>query len=93
MKSGVVTAQVLNPPNFSVKKLMFLIRPVCDPYLYGPSATPVGPGCSDYSSNYPRIQPEVTLFIHFEVVLPTKEVVPIYYQTTVSSNKYDIPSP
>lgn len=94
MKSGVVAAQVLNPPNFSVKKLMFLIRPVCDPYLAGPSAQPVGgPGCKDYSNNYPRIQPAVTIFIHFEVTLPTKEVVPIYYQTTVSSNKYDIPSP
>ena len=93
MKSGVATAQTLNPPNFSVKKLMFLIRPVCDPYTYGPSATPPGPGCADYSSSYPRIQPAVTMFIHFEVMLPTKEVVPIYYQTTVSSNKYDIPSP
>ncbi|MFA5991429.1 MAG: type II secretion system protein [Candidatus Doudnabacteria bacterium] len=93
MKSGVATAQVLNPPNFSVKKLMFLIRPVCDPYIYGPSATPSGTGCSDYLNNYPRIQPTVTIFIHFEVTLPTKEVVPIYYQTTVSSNKYDIPSP
>lgn len=93
MKSGVATAQILNPPNFSVKKLMFLIRPTCDPYTLGPSATPAGPGCLSYSSNYPRIQPYVTMFINFEVLLPTKEVVPIYYQTTVSSNKYDIPSP
>ncbi len=93
MKSGVPTAQALNPPNFSVKKLMFLIRPVCDPYLYSPSASPAGSGCLDYSNDYPRIQPAVTVFIHFEVTLPTKEVMPIYYQTSVSSNKYDIPSP
>ncbi len=92
-KSGVATSQALNPPNFSVKKLMFLIRPICDPYLYSPSASPAGPGCFDYASSYPRIQPSVTMFIQFEVTLPTKEVVPIYYQTTVSSNKYDIPSP
>ncbi len=93
MKAGVVLAQVLNPPNFSVKKLMFLIRPICDPYTYGPRATPPGQGCTDYGSNYPKMQPSVTMFIHFEVTLPTKEVVPIYYQTTVSTNQYDIPSP
>lgn len=92
-KAGIVTAQTLNPPNFSVKKLMFLIRPVCDPYTYGPSATPPGPGCADYANNYPKIQPSVTMFIQFEVILPTGETVPIYYQTSVSSNKYDIPSP
>jgi len=93
MKSGIITAQTLNPPNFYVKKLMFLIRPVCDPYTYGPSATPPGPGCADYANNYPKIQPSVTIFIQFEAILPTGENVPIYYQTSVSSNKYDIPSP
>jgi len=93
MKSGIITAQTLNPPNFHVKKLMFLIRPVCDPYTYGPSAVPAGPGCADYANNYPKIQPSVTMFIQFEAILPTGETVPIYYQTSVSSNKYDIPSP
>ncbi len=92
-KAGVTSAQVLNPPNFSVNKLMFLIRPICDPYTYGTGATPPGPGCSAYSNGYPKMQPSVTMFIHFEVILPTKEVVPIYYQTTVSTNQYDIPSP
>lgn len=94
MKQGVATAQTLNPPNFYVQKLMFLIRPVCDPYTYGPSAQPSGgPGCADYSNNYPKIQPTVSIFVQFLVQLPTGESVPIYYQTSVSSNKYDIPSP
>lgn len=78
--SGV--RQVLNPPNFKVENLMFIIRPTCDPYTI----------CADYSNNYPKIQPFVEIMIKFVTELPTKEKVVINYQTTVSLNKYDIPN-
>ncbi len=70
--------QILTPENMRVDNLMFLIRPVKDPY------TPVG--------GYSKAQPSVTLIVKFVVSLPTGEQVPIYYQTTISSNKYDIPN-
>ena len=81
-KSGE-SAQVLNPPNFSINRLMFLIRPLCDPYSLAP--------CTAYPSGYPNIQPSVVIIINFTVKLPTGESVQLYYQTAVSSNKYDIP--
>ncbi len=73
---------ILNPPNFRIDQLMFLIRPLCDPYA---------PSCKDYGNNYPQIQPSVVIIIRFTVQLPTGETTSIYYQTSVSSNKYDIP--
>lgn len=74
--------QVLNPPNFKVENLMFIIRPTCDPYAL----------CSDYVNGHPRVQPSVELMIKFVTELPTKEKVIINYQTSVSLNKYDIPN-
>src|SRR3989344_331831 len=65
----------INPPNYSVENLMFLVRPTCDPYTIKP------PGCADYGNDYPRIQPFVALMLKFVVRLPTGESVPIYYQT------------
>jgi prepilin-type N-terminal cleavage/methylation domain-containing protein len=84
-ENGVATTtpQILNPPNFRIDDLMFLIRPLCDPY----TAT-----CGAPYTGYPKIQPRVTIVIKFVTSLPTGEQVPIYYQTTVSSNKYDIPN-
>ena len=41
---------------------------------------------------YPKLQPFVTIFAKFVANLPTGENVPIYYQTSVSSNQYDIPN-
>jgi prepilin-type N-terminal cleavage/methylation domain-containing protein len=84
-ESGVstTTPQILNPPNFRIDNLMFLIKPLCDPYT---------PTCTSYGNSYPKIQPSVTIIIKFVTSLPTGEQVPIYYQTTVSSNKYDIPN-
>jgi hypothetical protein len=84
-KAGT-TKQVLNPPNFKVGNLMFLIRPLCDPYTVKP------PGCVAYSSDYPRIQPFVTILAKFIAQLPTGEKTSIYYQTSVSTNRYDIPN-
>ena len=31
-KDGITNPQVLNPSNFKIDKLMFLIRPICDPF-------------------------------------------------------------
>ncbi len=80
-KAGVSSLQVLNPPNFQVQTLEFLIRPICDPYSK----------CTDYASNYPHLQPSVTIIAKFLVKLPTGEQSVIYYQTSVSEVKYDIP--
>jgi prepilin-type N-terminal cleavage/methylation domain-containing protein len=84
-ENGVATTtpQILNPPNFRIDALMFLVRPLCDPYTAN---------CTDYGNSYAKIEPRVTIVIKFITSLPTGEQVPIYYQTTVSSNKYDIPN-
>lgn len=82
-KRDVTGAQILNPSNFQINQLMFLIRPVCDPH----SAS----SCTAYPTGYPKIQPSVVILINFTVKLPTGETAQLYYQTSVSSNKYDIP--
>lgn len=73
-----LSAQILNPPNLRVDKMMFLIRPTKDPYVSG--------------GGFAKVQPFVVIILKFVVKLPTGETVPIYYQTSVSSNKYDIPN-
>jgi type II secretory pathway pseudopilin PulG len=70
----------LTPENFYVEYAAFRVRPLQDPY----TVTPAG-------SN-PRTQPLVSMVLRFRATLKTGETVPIYYQTTVSSDKYDIPS-
>jgi prepilin-type N-terminal cleavage/methylation domain-containing protein len=80
-KNNAVT-EVLNPPNFSIETLIFYIRPKKDPYVDNPTLNP---------NALERTQPFVNLFVGFKTKLPTGEEVPIYYQTTVSSDKYDIP--
>ncbi len=86
-KAGIASPQVLNPANFRIEKLMFLIRPLCDPFTstcdWPPGAYPPGA--------YPKTQPFVTILMKFVAKLPTGEEVPISYQTSVSSQKYDIP--
>ena len=71
--------QVLNPPYFKIENLMFLIRPLEDPYYTG-------------AGGLIRTQPAVTIIMKSVVQLPTGEKQPIYYQTTISSDKYDIPN-
>jgi prepilin-type N-terminal cleavage/methylation domain-containing protein len=75
--------QILNPPNGWVEKFALFIRPLCDPYASS---------CTDYSNTLARIQPMVQMNILFRITLPTGESVPILYQTTISTNKYDIPN-
>lgn len=71
--------QILNPPYYKVENLMFLIRPLEDPYYTG-------------AGGLIRTQPFVTIIMKAVARLPTGEVQPIYYQTTISSDKYDIPN-
>jgi prepilin-type N-terminal cleavage/methylation domain-containing protein len=78
-KSGVNMVQKLNPLNARIDGLTFLVRPQNDPY-------------SNAGAGLPKIQPAVAIIIKFTVQLPTGEQVPIYYQTAVSENKYDIPN-
>ncbi len=66
----------LNPPNFNVKDMKVFVRPKTDPY----SGTPP-----------PGVQPFVTIAITFEVALPGTGVVTIPYQTTISTDVYDVP--
>lgn len=77
------TKEILTPPNGYVESLVFFVRPICDPYTSN---------CSSYSNSYPKIQPFVQVSIKFMVTLPTGEQVPLYYQTSISTNKYDIPN-
>ncbi len=76
----------LTPQNVSLQRLEVFVRPTCDPYV------PVPPGCSSYGNHDPKIQPFVTILGQFLVTLPTGEQTTIYYQTSVSTNQYDIPS-
>ena len=75
-KGVTLPPEVLNPPNFKVERLTFVVRPLKDPYAPGNL----------------KLQPSVSIIAHFLVTLPTGERVPIYYQTSVSTNKYDIPN-
>jgi prepilin-type N-terminal cleavage/methylation domain-containing protein len=71
-------AEDLNPQNFTVEELAFFVQPRRDPYVDD------GPG-------YARVQPFVTMSFKFVVQLPTREKVELYYQTSVSTAKYDVP--
>ncbi len=70
----------VNPPNFTIDTLIFYVRPLTDPY----TNLPVG--------SLPEVQPMVSFMIKFTAKLPTGEQLPIYYQTSVSSDLYDIPN-
>lgn len=78
--------EIINPPNYKIDSLAFFVRPVCDP---------LATTCLAWVSNppgLPKVQPSVTIAIKFIVNLPTGETVPIYYQTTITSGRTDIPS-
>lgn len=81
-KEGLAS-QSINPGNFKVDMVKFYVRPTTDPYC-DPLTT-----CIDRL--YPAIQPFVTMVISFTVTLPTGEVRVIPYQTSISTDSYDIP--
>ena len=69
--------QVLNPPDYKIQNLTFIISPVKDPY--------------SSLGGYADFQPTVTIAVQFVTQLKTGEQVSINYQTSVSTNRYDIP--
>lgn len=75
--------EILNPPYFTVENLMFFIRPLEDPYYTGANSL-ISAGL--------QTQPFVTIVLKGVALLPTGEKQNIYYQTTISSDKYDIPN-
>lgn len=77
-KYGVTGSQAINPSNMRIDNLMFNIRPRKDPYTL--------------NGGLAEVQPFVNILLKVTVQLPTGEQVPITYQTSVSSNKYDIPN-
>ncbi len=70
----------INPPNFTVNSVLFYVRPLKDPYTNNPAGT------------LQKMQPFVTMDFVFTASLPTGEQVPLYYQTSVSTDKYDVPN-
>ncbi len=80
VKNGT-SPQVINPPNQTLTYLAFIIQPICDPYILH---------CADYGDSPAKQQPVVTILATFSVTLPTGEKVSIPYQTTVSTDRYDV---
>lgn len=79
LKTESGLTQILNPPYYKVESLMFVIRPLEDPYYKS-------------TGGLIRTQPAVSLFMKVVAQLPSGDTFPIYYQTSVSSDKYDIPN-
>ncbi len=77
-KGGQVES--ITPPNFQVRYAAFAVRPLKDPYTMVPAGSS------------PKVQPTVTFSVQFVAKLPTGEEVKIPYQTTVASDKYDVPT-
>lgn len=77
-KTGVGGVQILNPSNFKIDSLVFYIRPKKDPFVA--------------AGGFAKMQPFVVLIMKARVKLPTGEIQDIYYQTSVSTNRYDLPS-
>jgi type II secretory pathway pseudopilin PulG len=82
-KNGI-TVQNITPTNMQIPVAKFHIRPLCDPatqcYVNNKGAP-----------DYPGIQPFATIVMQFKVVLPSGEVQSIPYQTTISTDQYDVP--
>lgn len=77
-----VGTEDLTPPNVRISFARFIVHPVKDPYTDLPNA----------GSSLVGIQPMVTILLAAQVTLPTGETKSISYQTSVSTNVYDIPN-
>lgn len=78
--SGAVTTESINPPNFTINpaSFRFIVRPTTYP-------DPLVPGSNK------GVQPMVTIVAEFRVMAGTVDEQVIPYQTTISSDVYDIP--
>lgn len=74
---GQLTNEVINPPNFSIDPttFRFMIRPTTNPY----------------SAPEPGVQPMVTILAQFVIYPGQRDEQIIPYQTTISTDVYDIP--
>ncbi len=78
LQKNNLAPEILNTSNIKVEQLLFRIRPTKDPYVL--------------AGGYSELSPVVSIFLKFTANLPTGENVPIYYQTSVATNQYDIPN-
>lgn len=79
--SGNTYSENVNPTNMKIRtgSMHFIVRPVTDPFV-------------TVSGSYPGIQPMVTITAVFEVQLTAADpIISIPYQTTISTDVYDIP--
>lgn len=76
-QQGTSSSEVINPPGFTINtnNFRFIIRPSTDPT--GPSNK--------------EIQPMVTILAEFQIYLGQRDQQIIPYQTTISTDVYDIP--
>lgn len=75
-KAGVTDK--LNPQNVTLGSVKFLVRPTSDPAANGPP--------------FPGTQPVVTVLMQFRIQLSGADpLVTIPYETTISTDVYDIP--
>jgi prepilin-type N-terminal cleavage/methylation domain-containing protein len=73
-------AQRINPPGVDIIDLVFYVRPA------GPDVNPYD------TTNPPRVQPFVTMLIKFKVQLAGVDApIIIPYQTSISTDQYDLP--
>lgn len=79
--SGVETAEVFDSPKFTVDStsFRFTVMPQTDPNV-----------AEAHTSTYPRIQPFVTIAAEFKLDNGTTTPTMIDYQTTISTDVYDI---
>lgn len=75
-------AEQVNSPGIKINYFKFYIRPLKDPYTDLPVA----------GSSLAEVQPFVSMVMRFTVTLATGETVSIPYQTSVSTNVYNIPN-
>jgi hypothetical protein len=78
-KNGI-QVQTINPANMKITVAKFHVRPICNPKTLCYAG-----------SKYPGIQPFVTIVMQFQVTLPSGEIRTVPYQTTISTDQYDIP--
>ncbi len=80
IKKENVLLEDLTPPNVRISYLKFYIRPLKDPYTDIPVNSLI------------EVQPMVTILMTATATLPTGESRTITYQTSISTNIYNIPN-
>lgn len=82
IKKENVEQEDLTPPNVNISYAKFYVRPLKDPYTDYPNQ----------GSSLVEVQPMVTFLLIAQTTLPTGESRSITYQTSISTNIYNIPN-